>query len=397
MVAMLAAASSVSCDAPPASRPASATAPPHAGFVPLSEHAGAIGRIVLHAREATLAEAALAFYDLLGALRPETPVTFVCDSAASVNGVRGRLRQWKLDRRPGIEVYQFPGALSQWARDRYIAGNVDGGAVWLVPRVPAGNREPARESERDVPEAFAGILPGLRVQACDVVLEGGNVISTGQSVLIGANVQAENSPAWGPEETRGRLESLFGLPVTLVQDDTGGVPVRHIDLFLTAVGEDQLLVGSPALAAEILEKSDARSRGAAVRRLGFAPPDTTAERAGRFDAVARRLSRAGFRIRRVPYLDNRGGDFAISYNNVLQEEREGGKVVYLPIYRVPALDAAAREVYQSMGFTVRTVDVTSVCHLLGAVRCLANVVERGPPAGGGAGSPAAGKPDMMSP
>ena len=114
----------------------------------------------------------------------------------------------------------------------------------------------------------------------------------------------------------------------------------------------------------------------ALKKRLFGEPDLSAGRAARFDQVAAQLAALGLAVTRVPYVDNRGGDFAVSYNNVLQEKRDGQHVVYMPIYQIPALDAAAAEMFESLGMVVRPIDVSPVCHLLGATRCLANVVER---------------------
>ncbi|MCA9256899.1 MAG: hypothetical protein KDA33_14725, partial [Phycisphaerales bacterium] len=79
---------------------------------------------------------------------------------------------------------------------------------------------------------------------------------------------------------------------------------------------------------------------------------------------------------RIPYADSRGGDFIVTYNNCLQETRDGERVVIMPTYDIPALDAAARKVYESLGMRVREVNVSTISHLVGAVRCMGNVVER---------------------
>jgi len=73
-----------------------------------------------------------------------------------------------------------------------------------------------------------------------------------------------------------------------------------------------------------------------------------------------------------------GRPYAVTFNNVLQEETSTGRVVYLPWYGGTLLDDAAGAVYRRLGYTVRRVDVRRVYQLQGALRCVVNVVDRTP-------------------
>jgi hypothetical protein len=66
----------------------------------------------------------------------------------------------------------------------------------------------------------------------------------------------------------------------------------------------------------------------------------------------------------------------VTYNNVLLEQRGRQKIVYMPVYGVPALDRGSERIYRGLGFEVKTIDVSQIFELGGAVRCLANVTER---------------------
>jgi hypothetical protein len=47
-------------------------------------------------------------------------------------------------------------------------------------------------------------------------------------------------------------------------------------------------------------------------------------------------------------------------------------------YALPALDTAARTFYETQGFEVRPIDVSSIYRLNGSLGCLVNVIARGP-------------------
>jgi hypothetical protein len=348
------------------------------GLAPLSEYDGRIAHIVFHSADGLVGIAWRPIYDLLSAMPAETRFTFVCDTDAALSETRGRLRQWKFTGRENIRTHLVRTPLLLWARDRYIVArpSTDGELpIWIVPRILQNFDSGRRSSEQAVPTLLNAIVPTCRAARTPIALEGGNVIASNGRVFVGANVLRDNASTGSPNQTKAGLSELFAVPVTLVADETGLPPIDHIDLFITPIADDHVLVGSPTLAARVMEGADDASAESLRKRL-FGEPDFSAGRAARFDQVAEQLAALGLTVTRVPYVDNRGGDFAVSYNNVLQEMRDGQHVVYMPIYQIPALDAAAAETFESLGMVVRPIDVSPVCHLLGATRCLANVVER---------------------
>ncbi len=348
------------------------------GLAPLSEYDGRIAHIVFHSADGLVGIAWRPVYDLLIAMPDETRFTFVCDGDAALTETRGRLRQWKLGARENIRAHLVRTPLLLWARDRYIAARPpnDGGLpIWIVPRVIQNFDSDRRTGEQAVPTLLNAILPTCRVATTPIAFEGGNVIASNQQVFVGANVLRDNTAANPANQTKAGLADLFSLPVTLIADETGLPPICHVDLFITPIADDHVLVGSPTLASRVMAKADDASTKALADRL-FGKADFSIARATRFDAVAGKLASLGLTVTRVPYVDNRGGDFAVSYNNVLQEHRDGQNVVYMPIYKIPALDDAAAEAFKSLGMVVKPIDVSPVSHLLGATRCLANVVER---------------------
>jgi hypothetical protein len=67
----------------------------------------------------------------------------------------------------------------------------------------------------------------------------------------------------------------------------------------------------------------------------------------------------------------------VTYTNALFDRTPAGKrIVYLPTYSLPALDAAARTFYENQGFEVHPIDVTPIYRLNGSLGCLVNVLAR---------------------
>lgn len=351
----------------------------------ISEYAGTIDHIVIHQPEALVGQSWQATHDLLKAL-PKSTFTLVCNSPKAVEEVTGRLRQWRFTDRGNVRLMPVEGPLLMWARDRYIATRRSASEsvpVWITPEPPPTFDAARRGNERGIPDAFNEIEPTCKRVDVGLVLEGGNVVASRTNVYVGANVFRENASAGDSSRVRSLLEDLFAGKLIVVGDDGGNVPCDHVDMYLTAIDDNKVLVGSPSLARKVIAAADEASKQALYERLYITPnmpppvgPDFTPSRIKLLDDIAERLSSEGVEVIRIPYADSRGGDFIVTYNNVLQETREGERIVIMPIYGIPAMDRAARDVYESLGMKVREVNVSTISHLVGAVRCMGNVVER---------------------
>ena len=106
--------------------------------------------------------------------------------------------------------------------------------------------------------------------------------------------------------------------------------------------------------------------------------DDTADTAGSFESIARKIARCGYRVVHLPALVDQQQSWMVTYNNVLIDCRGGSCTVYMPVYRIPNLDQAAEAIYRNLGFEVKTVDVSGIYQLGGALRCIVNVTRRRP-------------------
>lgn len=353
--------------------------------MPLCEYEGTIEHVVVHQPEHLVGQAWRATYDLLQSL-PDTTFTLVCNSDKAVQEVSGRMRQWKFTDRGNVRLLPIDGPLSMWARDRYIVmrrDNPQSLPVWLTPQPPASFDSERRDAESSIPDAFNAIELTCTHVKTPLMLEGGNLVASRTSVYIGANVFRDNASLGDAEHVRALLRELFAGKIIIVGDEAGGVPCDHVDMYLTAIDDNKVLVGSPALAEQIIATAGDDSKKALYERLYITPnmpppvgPDFTPARVKLLDDIAAGLKAEGVEVIRLPYADSRGGDFIVTYDNVLQETRDGRRIVIMPVYHIPALDAAARKTYESLGMQVREVDVSTICHLSGTVRCIGNVVAR---------------------
>jgi hypothetical protein len=134
-----------------------------------------------------------------------------------------------------------------------------------------------------------------------------------------------------------------------------------------------MLVGDPSLGRELIPAG-------ASDLIASLPggPDFTPETQHRFDAVASQCAAAGYQVVRLPVAPAGDGRTYLTYANVLIDQQGARRIVYLPFYRgAAALNAAARAVWEGLGYEVRPVDCTSVYRHFGCLHCLVNVLKRG--------------------
>ena len=97
-----------------------------------------------------------------------------------------------------------------------------------------------------------------------------------------------------------------------------------------------------------------------------------------FDRAAQLLVARGFRVERVPVVVLAGSGSYITYTNALFDRRGDTRIIYLPTYAQPALDAAGAAFWRDHGFEVHPIDVSPIYQLNGSLGCLVNVLARDP-------------------
>ena len=92
--------------------------------------------------------------------------------------------------------------------------------------------------------------------------------------------------------------------------------------------------------------------------------------------MAAQLAERGFAVTRIPVVVLPGAGSYVTYTNALFDVEGGHRVVYMPTYALPALDAAGQKFWEAQGFEVKPIDVSPIYRLNGSLGCLVNVLAR---------------------
>ena len=349
-----------------------------AGIV--SDNGGAIAELLLHYAVESEPELGQIYRDLFRQLPGDVRLQICCPSRKSVDEFAARWGPAAMWKGREVHVVNVDRPISVWARDRRISRQ-------HPSNLPAASFVPASHSSYDEEKTDdlllqtllwpTGLVPGVMLTTFH--LEGGNVVANEQHVFIGTNLFTDNANRFPtPEYMSQELLRTFGRQAITVQGKDGEVPWCHTDMYLTPVTNNLVLVANPSEGIALLggaTRCDAR-KGDQPVELSFNLTDARSPLQRRFDDVADQVRARGYEVRRIPALMNVEQDWMVTYNNVLMDERNGRRSVYMPVYNIPLLDQAAAQVYQDLGFDVYGIDVSAIFRLGGAIRCLANVTLR---------------------
>lgn len=180
----------------------------------------------------------------------------------------------------------------------------------------------------------------------------------------------------------------------------------HVDMGVTPLDNNTVLVGSPQFAMDEISKwSKAQYDGAnksLQKETGLRgdilskilshnkekdPDDSSVMRIqNNFESQVKTLEAQDKNIIRLPYLEGNGSASTpwITYGNCIMQNftRQDGtavKNVFLPVYGIP-LDDVATKIYQDQGFEVIPLQLAAFTSLAGAIRCMSNYLGRSPAA-----------------
>lgn len=349
------------------------SAPIHVSVIPDTH--GAIAEILLHYDPDVALELEPVYRDLFEALPDNVRVTVLCPTAAAADDF---ISSWDsvLEGRVAY-VINVGLPISIWARDRCIARqslDLRNIGATFVP-VASWQYEPEKSNDLLLQDILHEARLAPTVMNSPLHVEGGNVVSNMRHVFFGSNLLSENSEL--PESRLAvELSRLLGRAYLSVGDESGKVPWCHIDMYLTPISEDAVLVASPRFALTLLSADDACEDGTECcdDLLGSVCTSDTLQ--NQFDSVAALMQRNGYTVYRLPAIANVSDQWMITYNNILLDQHNGQRVAYIPIYDIPLLDRTALAIYRGLGFEVRTVDVSEIYERGGALRCIANVTRR---------------------
>jgi N-dimethylarginine dimethylaminohydrolase len=333
-----------------------------------SDCSGALKAIVMQYSPATWERVSDCYRTFLTQIAPDVTVYVPCASRADFDRFMEYIKEWGVASPERFKPVVMDKTISTWSRDRYtLAVSESGESVLMVPPKTETDFE-ERSNDWFVPLKIAECAPQCSVRQLEMFFDGGNLIISDDYLFVDYNLVEKNV---GTKFTRvdalaEYLKRQFGKEVILLGTRRGDVPEHHIGMYLTPLAGKTVLVADARLGRKIAEEN----------ALAIERPDFSEETAARFDYAAGELKRRGFNVVRVPIVPIKGGGAYLTYNNMMLETRDGKTIAYVPVYNLPALDNAAKEILESQGIEVRAVDASKVYRMNGSLRCLVNVISR---------------------
>ena len=316
------------------------------------------------------------------------------------------LRRRGVDAEERVTTLQTTGRHYPWLRDLFVAGVAEDGAPVALMHQPVhlGALEGASSHAHTL-----GIVEALkagRVVQTPLRLEGGSVVADRERAFV-SRTNAELAVRKGQYANVAEFElaarEQWGRTVTLISTADAD-RAEHLDLLMMPIGERRIIISNPALALRLMHglraqdlarfRQDARAIASQAQKTNgirnllrvdvveaLRAENSDPRRQWAFDQIRRELQAAGYELIDVPFLSSdparSGARVALSYTNVVQDERGGIPTVYMPTYRLPALDDHAVATWKRCGFRVVRIDAFGPGLNGGGVRCLSQVI-RGP-------------------
>lgn len=333
----------------------------------LSECDGRMSELVVHYEPSAKPIVSTVYREFLGALDRDVTVDVVCpdsrafdDFVTLAGDVRCRLNP--------ILVHH---PMTTWSRDRWVAleppFSQKGATTVLSPRGETGSEIwPARAGDQRVGQDLAAALaPSVRARRSGLLFDGGDFLADSESVFVVPRVLQRNiqHTVETREEFLTILASELKRRIILLRE----APNHHAGMFMSVAGNHVVLVGDPSLGKALIPVQLDLPGG----------PDFTPATQHLFDAVAGQCAAAGYDVHRIPIVPGRDGRTYLTYVNVLLDRSGDRRIVYVPFYAgADALNAAARAVWEGLGFEVRPIDCTATYRRFGCLHCLVNVLKR---------------------
>jgi len=349
----------------------------------LREDSGSMDEILVHYVPRLEPLVADAYTDFLGTLDPSTHVVVVVPEAS-----REPLAQLlaRIDPTGALaartRVVDVAGPISVWSKDRalVLAPETDSPRTGLVIPVPPDPKWRERANDWRTLARVAEAMPDrFYVRELPLAFDAGDFDVAGGTVLVDDNLVTKNRSRGVGDvaELRKLVGGLLARPVQVLGTVDGDVPRHHMSMYMAALDGGVALVGDPRAGKAVV--GDPYVPGESDPDTGEPlRADFSDAMVARFDRAAADLTAAGWRVVRipeVPFLDKT----YMAYTNGVYETRGGAKIAWMPTFDLPELDAKARAVYESLGWTVHPVRARGLYPLHGTIGCLVNVLARGAP------------------
>ena len=328
-----------------------------------------LARIAIHYAPGNDAVALPVWRDLLTALPPDVHVDVEVAQALDFPRLLRRLSAVGTPHLERLHPVVVGAPITTWSRDRYAALVDDSGrgSILAPPRIETVFQK--RAGDASSPAAISRAVYDREPSIANIVFEGGDLAATPHWVFADANLAGRNVGRTTSDRAsiEAELHRRFAQDLVWLGDDVGEIPRHHIMMYMMPIDDRTVAVGDVRAGVRLLATEP---EGA---DLSLADPEAEAVR---FDRAAELLVAKGFRVVRVPAVVLAGAGSYVTYTNALFDRRGDQRIVYLPTYALPALDAAGTAFWQAQGFEVHPIDVSSIYQLNGSLGCLVNVLAR---------------------
>ena len=304
------------------------------------------------------------YRQFLGVLAADVTVYALCPNHESFDELSTELGGESARLTPIITGH----AMTSWSRDRWVAlspGDREASGTLVASAEENGSQIWA---ERMGDQQIAGDLArtiGYGAMRSGLFFDGGDLLADTRSLFVvpGAITRNIQHTCADRAQLATFLKREFAHEPILLDS----APDHHVGMFMMAAGEDRVVVGDPHLAEPLLEK---------IELPGGA--DFSLETQKRFDSVATAASAAGYRVTRIPCVPAADGKTYLTFVNGIIDQRGGRRTIFMPTFQgQDRLNAAGRAVWESLGYHVEPIDVTSAFRFYGTLHCLVNVIAKG--------------------
>ena len=310
------------------------------------------------------------YQQFLGQMPPDVKVYFVCPNQDDFDEIKDTMWSVRCKLVPVIVRHE----MTVWSRDRWLpmlSPTSDKLLSLLAPR-DENQQEiwPQRAGDAHVVSDLAKILqPTVTWRRSDLYFDGGDFLADGPYVFVAPSVLARNLQ----KTMQSKQDIVAGIRMDLQREPVvlETAPDHHVGMFMMTAGQGRMVVADITMGQQFFDPND--------QTVNALPggADFTWDTKRRFDSVAAEATARGYRVSRIPVVPASESKTYLTYVNVILDQRDGKRIVYMPVYeRQDAMNAAATKVWESLGYEVRPVDCTTVFQRGGTLHCLVNILQR---------------------
>ncbi len=301
---------------------------------------------------------------------------------------------------PRIRRHRTEHPVQTWTRDLFLTGmGADGSPAYFLP-APGEYRIWVEDDDDVTHDLYEDMrqFAGDRAVPTGLLIDGGMVVSDSVRAYLAPHplfAALDRKEVASEAEFRHEASAVLGRNVKILHP-VGKLPSSHCDIYVALATNGHAVVADAVLGADLAadvppeERARFDARVLKARQGGRFPADVKPGLLGRLvedsetpgvvdnlNHLARFFREEGYEVVRVPHLgqspQRTDGWLNLSYTNVIQEVRDGRPVVYMPVYGLTALDEAAKQAWEGMGYRVVTVDCLGSAVYAGSLRCLSQV------------------------